>query len=625
MKFQPLQKYIDNNVIKKGFALPYGINNTPELEALAASAQILPNQQQQETYNDTIQFKDLQVKVKKLADLWKGEIDATEARRRLRYMEININENRQSGKFKADEIYIPIHVINDNITKESAQYIAYLTTSRNSAIFKPKIFTQIPMANIENWFTKLVRYPGWEIPFFRVLDGAATHAWDSVEVVFDADKPGHFGIKHLKHENCWFSRDTESLQQQSCIVVNCKCSKAELEKFPEINLEQLDNVFKDKEHIQQETSLMNIQKVFYKEKDGLVYVCWMNYEKCTDFLRGPKPLWLGRKSMVIDSISGQVVQTPNIYESQFPIEPLLYLMSEDSRIMSSKGRCMLDEYIQEAASSLVSSIVNSWHRASIIMGAPKTPVLGGAIEQTKTPIEGGRWYNQPVDFFHMPYPDAGGMTLVQALLTQNKSETSQVNFAVNNREDSRKTAREISAASQQSTLLSGAQVTLFSMFLRNVFTRCWSIAQSQAQQGLLNQNDLSPEYLNLEYELYSAGDIEVVQREETLQKLQASWPVIANTPAALPVLKDILTLAFPSQADKYVSALEQSGQDSTKISQALALILDTIIKSHSDVIPPEDQQKVQQLLQLVSQMQNSQQGTQNVQQTNNNTVKAQPQ
>lgn len=577
--------------------------NTPSLEAESAASEMKMNSAVVENKPSVHpDFEKIKGKVMKLKKDWDSEIDETETRRELRYLSVDVEQERVAGKFKQDEIYIPIRIIDDNIRKEAAQYIAYLTTSRNAAVFKSKDpeGKDLNMNLVEREFTGYVRYNGWEIPYFKVLDGAQTHGWDGVEIAFDKDKPGFFTIEHIAHEHLWYPVDTEHLQDSPIVVRNCRVTREKLEKFKNIKQDQVELLFKDKDNQETCESLITIQKVFYRI-DGIVHICWLDCAKSTDFIRDPKPLFLGRRQILVDSISGTAMVGDDIYESQYPIEILPYVVSENGKLKSVKGRVFYDEFVQEAAGSLISSIVNAWHRASQVMGAPKNPsgLTGNSPEVTNTEIIGGKMYNSPIDFFHMPYPDQSGLTIIQALITQNKSETSQVNFAVNNREDSRKTAREISAAASQASLLSGVQVTLFSIFLRNVFTRCWSISQSMIQQGYL-LTSLPPDYHSINYELYSAGDTEVVMREEMLARMQMSWSVVANTPAALPFLKDILSLAFPAHSDKYIKALEEANIEKNVI-KGLASVVEAALASNPEIVPPQDLPNLQMLLQAAKQ------------------------
>lgn len=584
---------------------PTVMRNSPEFnDILAKKAQeqqmggtpVIPPAQE---YPKGYDFKGLQDKVRFLSSKWKGRMDEAIKRRLLRMMEVNNDEERRKGRFKADEIYIPIHVIDDNISKEAPSYISFLTESKNSAIFKAQGVSQpVNFEPLERVFTSAVRYEGYEQDIFTVIDGFQLHGVDYLEVKYDDQKPGYFSFEQLGYENVWYPINVErnKLQLSPIIVRQCKVTKEELEAFPDVNQEQVDILFKDKLEDNPENLYVDIQKVYYRMK-GIVNICWMKFDKSTDFVRAPKPLFLGRIKSVVDQFSGITISSDNIYESFYPIVPFPYAITENKQLCETMGRAKKDENVQEAVSSLVSSIVNSYHRASNVMWAPKNPTSTAQIEQLDLVIENGRGLSQPIDFFHMDYPDESGMGLVNGILTQNKSETSQINFAVGNRQDyaSRKTAEEIKTAKQTSVKLGTTQIVLFSTAWREVMTMGFLIFKSQVEQGTIKLVDLDPSLLQYKLTILAAGEIEVVQRQETLVNLQNMWAIISQTPAAIPVLKDILRLMVPSYADKYIQAIEQ-GDPKNNLIQGLAMIITEIAKQHPEVIPPQSYEQLSVLL-----------------------------
>src|SRR4051812_25231641 len=84
------------------------------------------------------EWDDLKTKLHSLEAVWKVEATDTERRRKLRLLQVSVKEKQERGELAKDEIYIPVRVAQDNISKEAAQYISYLTSSRNTVVFKPK-------------------------------------------------------------------------------------------------------------------------------------------------------------------------------------------------------------------------------------------------------------------------------------------------------------------------------------------------------------------------------------------------------------------------------------------------------------------------------------------------------
>lgn len=575
------------------------------------------------------EWDEFRLKINGLRSVWNIEESETERRRQLRMMKIQLDLKREKGEIAMDDIYIPVRVIHDNISKEAPQYAAYLTTSRNSAVFKPKkklvdplTGAELPTEKLEQGFTKLCRYPGWEIPHFKCNDGSQMHGWDWIEVTFDETKPGHFACEHVMHERLWFPEDTENAQDCEIFVRVYRLSKKKmLSMFPdEASKEQINKIFYDRGDGSKMVnySLGILYKVYYRREDGIVYTCWLNPERCDWFIREPMPLFRGRRHIVKDTFSGIVVSAEPIFETRYPLHPLPYMVTEDNRLLKTKGRGFLDEYVQEAAGSLISSIVNAYHRAITPMASVDgDPGIGGKLAQLDIKMERDKIYNKKLDFWAPPYPDAAGLEMVNALLTQNKQEAGQTSFATLNRDQpgDRKTAREISASQQQQQMLSTVQVALYSVFLKDVYTDCWLIAKSRLEQGVLPDCDIDPAYLTTDYDVYAAGDTEVVQRDETVQKLMQVWPIISQTPAAMEMLKDLLNLVFPSRAQDYIKALTQ-GDPTKQVLAGVTQLLTAMVTSHPNLVPDD---KIEQFGQLIAAgKQLSGQTPQNANPTNNN-------
>jgi hypothetical protein len=323
----------------------------------------------------------------------------------------------------------------------------------------------------------------------------------------------------------------------------------------------------------------------------------MNIDKNSDFLRKPKPLHMGRWKIVKDKMTGMEINRTPMMEEFYPIVAFPYTITENKQLVETLGRAALDENTQEAVSSLVSHIINAYHRASQTFWSPKNPTTSNEIEQLDLVLENGRGLNQPIDFFSHPYPDASGMLLVNALLTQNKSETSQMNFAVGNREDyaSRKTAREISVADKKEQELSTTQVVLFSAAWTEVLNMCYLVFKGQVQIGTIVLENFDAAILDKDLILTSAGTTEVMQRQETLQNLQNLWPIVQNSPAGQVVLLEIIRLMIPTLADKVILALSQAPDK--QLIASLVQVIQGIAQAHPEIIPQESIPQLQQLMQ----------------------------
>lgn len=586
----------------------------PDTLSNPAIGELAPNQGIQQpipvaapAYPPGYTFEDLKEKVKNLKKQWESRIQTCKKNRLLRNMQIDNEEMRSRGKFKPDEIYIPYHVINDNITKESAAYINFITRSKNAATFRIRNSAEVNnFENLERVFTGAVRYEGYEHEVFPVIDGHALHGLDSIEVKYEPTRPGFFEFEHIGYENLWYPLKVQRgrFQYSPMLVRNCEVTKEELKDVADIDPAQLDLLFVDKDKNDTEKDYACVQKVYYRI-DGIVNICWMNVDVSTGFLRAPKPLHLGRWKIIVDEMTNIEISRQPINETFYNIVPFPYSITENKQLVETLGRAALDENTQEAVSSMVSNIINAYHRACQTFWAPKNPTSSTEIEMLDLVLENGRGLSQPVDFFSHPYPDAAGMTLVQALITQNKAETSQINFAVGNRADfaSRKTAKEVDVAEDVDGELKATQVVLFSSSWTQVLNIGYLIFKSQVEIGTIKIEDFDASILQKDLILQAAGINEVTQRKETLENLQNLWPIIQSNPmVAQVVLRKIIQLMVPSMSDEILMAMQQAGMDQKAVLAGLVGIIKAIATEHPDVIPPESMGQLAQLLQQAEQI-----------------------
>lgn len=412
----------------------------------------------------------------------------------------------------------------------------------------------------------------------------------------------------------------------------------------------------------------------YCKYEGKVWVSWFSFE-CDDWLKAPAPFYIGRKEYVqvmvprevpnpayqqalasaaspSQQISNSVnpplgmgikgnsenttiptpvlppptitIQQPEMQwqdavETIYPIFLLPYQETEEQEIVAHKGRVFLDAFKQEALTSICSGYINGLNRASNIYGSVDNPPDGttAAPKQLDTKLGSGSIYDRKVNFWHTEYPDPSVLQGMQWLDTYNSQEVGQLNFAANNRQDSRKTATEIGVANQQQAALSSVQVSLYSMFLREIYSFVWPIIQTRALAGLIKflqvpsqptidmltgqpkqtfTNDISR--IEMEYNVKAAGDTDVIQRSEMLMRMKNDWPIYAPTPLAMEFLKEMINLSYPTMANKWLPLLDQ--MDPRQMLAQLAAVLQGILKDNPEAIAkmkPEVKQQVGELLQ----------------------------
>lgn len=570
-----------------------------------------------------------EIHLKRLINNWNEELRDTEQRRKLRKVEINVEELRQKGILDEDETIIPVRTIDTNIQREQPPYINYLKNSRRLAIFrslsKPKEDTEL----LELEFTRGMSYTSWETPHFKCLDGSQTHGWASVEITYDKSKPLNCGLEYIAHDKLIFPTKTIDLQQCPRIIRIYDVSMLQLRDWVDkygFSDEQVSIILDKRKNTEKENDTIRIYKCYFKTikqetQKMCVYVAWFAVtEGMSDWLKQPMEHSVGIKSQQqvpdfqINQQTGQTEQTMKMQWvdeelSDYPIMLLPYRETEEDEITAHKGRCFYDENKQESQTATLSGFVNGITRASNIYASPKQEDGSGVslAEIKDVKLSGGRLLNKPIEFWHTDYPDPMVLKALQWFDTSNSAETNQVNYAAMNREDSRKTATEIEAAQGQQQLLNSVQLTLFSTFIRQVYSFAWLIVQSQALQGeivflivekqrpkvnpfmgqqpVIDPQTQQPEMETYEendferiaqiYDVRAAGDVDVVEKQELITSMQQDFALVSGTALKDQFIADYLRLKYPEQGEKYVTILQQNSQMQTM--QSLIARLGTVL------------------------------------------------
>ena len=573
-------------------------------------------------------------KLKALIDAWEPQREYTESCRRMRKVDVDVQALQSSGILKQDETIIPIRTIDTNIKREQPAYVGYLKQARRLAVFKNLENIQQNTELIEENFTLGMTYKNWEIPWFKVIDGAQLCGWDSVEVEFDTNRPLHAGLDHIGNENLIFPLDTKNIQACELVIRRYEITTKQLERFVTqfgFNKEQVDMTVAKNRSEKDKDRCVEIFKCWFRDTNGVVFVAWFDNKSGTDWLKSPAKLFLGRRVQgqpMFDMLGNEMPgQMEDVDETEYPVAVLLYGITEEPYIIQSRGRAFYDQPRQEAQTGLWSSCVNGALRASNVYGSPGQPdATGGKLSRVDVNLEPGIIYNQPLTFWSTPYPSDMLIKAAQTLDTQTQQETGQTNFAVNNREDSRKTATEIQAANVQASLLSSVQVSMFSTFVREVYCVCWKIVQAQAIQEVIpflqveltvvdplgvpstkRANNIPG--ISQNYDIRAAGDVDVVQRAEKLQRMQSMWQIVAATGAAPVFLLNMLKTMFPEDAKMYEQALQQGSAEKQLIGN-LGNVIKTLVTDEAGGLKPEYQAQAQQLQQLEQQVTATLQGGQ---------------
>lgn len=543
-----------------------------------------------------------------------------------RFKDINIKALQDKQELKPDQYLLPVRAIESNIRREQPAYINYLKQSRRLLIFRDIVEPLRVTTRLEDEFTRGMTYNGWETAPFKCVDGHQTHGWDAVEVVFDQSKPLHVGIEHIGNDRLIIPVDSQNIQDCEVILrlftVTCKQLKDLVKNF-EFSKEEVDKLL-DKQAENKKEATIQIYKKFCKY-EGAVFVSWFSLQ-CDEWLKPPAKMYIGRRQLQtrittqmvsafvgINPIDGSPIvtnqpqQVPtqewiNVDETMYPIFILPYGETEQVKIVSHKGRVFLDKPKQEAKTANLSQFLNGCQRASAIYPSMKPGMEKNAKELQSVKIGDGIIPPIPLEYNSPKYPDAVMLNLQQYFDSYDSQEAGQVNFAAINRKDSRKTATEISAATEEAAKLNSVQLALFSTFIREVYTFAWEIVKSRANQNkivfLVNpetgENDI--ETLNRLYDIRAAGDIDVVKRAELIQQYKEFWPIVANTPLATTFLSRLLKLAFPDEGELY-SSLVQQEDPRILIGQLVEVLKGSIDTAELQALDPQARQNLMMLIQ----------------------------
>jgi len=547
---------------------------------------------------DFTKYEDASTNVRQLLDVI-GTLEGTAVENRnSRKLDINVEAERADGHLDEDEFLVPAHIIDTNIRREQSKYVAYVTGSRRSAIFTSITEPTTATGELERDFTDKTRYPGWQVPLFKIIDGMQLHGYSIAEVQFDEDKSGHFAVEAVNYEDFGFPADTRDIQACEMLVHRHYFTALQLrdmvdnDDFNEDIVDILLNENPDGEGVNyvDVESLYEIEKVMFKH-EGKVFVAWSCCKKSDDWLRDPRPLYLGRRD-------GETLQD----EVDYPYVIFPYTILEDSAIQNATGRAFADRTVQETITSLMSSFVTAHRRAANFYFAKDNEDPNNTNVQTSVRFQPGALIDANIKQFQLTPPDTSMVSAIQSLMSQNAQEQSQINYAAMNRKDSRKTATEVQAASSEAQQLSSTQVSLFSIALKDVYEWCWRIYQSRVIAGALRPAASIDLFLNHKFNIKPAGDVDVIERQEKSQKMMMAWQVVAQTALAPVVLQNMMRLMFPDEGESYAKMLQIGDQKDQLLQQLMQVVNSLIVDQQTGQLTEEAQQFEQQLKMLQAQV-----------------------
>ena len=539
-------------------------------------------------YINTAEYSKLENKLTELKSILEDLTDKSIASRRLRFAEVDIEVEREAGRVQPDELYIPVHTIDTNIRREQSAYIQYLVQSPRAVITKDKFDPATDMSLLDIDLTNKLRYDGWQMPMFANVDGFQANGYGVMEIVQDLTNPGEVGFEQVQLENFAFVADTRDIQAAELLGRTYHFTKTKLlalcgdplnPKDGDWDREQVEKVVSTDSQAStaeplesaddKDKSLYRVQKVQYRI-NSIVNVGWACIGVADDWLRKPRPLYLGRRQLSqqnviqqgLSRLTGQIPPSENVYEKEYPYVVFQYLISENDTISHLKGRIFLDQDVQEGVASLLSSTCTQARRAAGMYFSEDTDDPNADLLMDKNVyFKPGCLIPKKVQAFKIDAPDPGIFSAIQILVSGNQQETSQVNFAEsNNQRDSRKTAAAIKESQAQRQTLTTIQVVLFSLALRQLYQKACEIIKSRVICGLIKvKPELMPLYQK-EFYVKPSGDVDVIEKQQLLQMMQQAWPVMQQTPAASLFLCDMIEKSFPDSAARYIQVIQQAQQ-----------------------------------------------------------------
>lgn len=536
------------------------------------------------SYINAVDYKDWTHKLKDIDSTLDDLAGEAACERKLRYAEVQVEAEKSSGKLAPDELYIPQHIIDSNIRREQSSYVQYVVQSPRAVILENIDNPPAETALIEKDVTSKIRFNGWQLSMFANIDGMQQSAYGIMEVVLDQSQPGELAHEYVQKQDFGITTDTKDIQDAEIVARNYYFPKTKLLQmalpeemggrgFDETQVKKvidtapapnsnstLSTDAKDK-------SLYRIQKVMFRV-GGVVNVAWSCSSVCDNWLRAPRPLFIGRRKAVMDPMTNQPAMSPNgvpvtqdMMETSYPYYLYPYLISENNTISQLKGRVFLDQDTQEAASSLLSSFCTAHRRAAgLYFSKDVSDPNDDVLMQKNVFFKTGCLINSKVTQFQLTAPSTDLLAGVQSLVTSNQQQTGQVNFAAMNRKDSRKTAAEVNASTQEQQQLSTVQVVLFSNALRNMYQCMFDIIKSRVLAGLIKVQPQLQQLYAARYTVKPSGDVDVIERQKMIAMMQQSWPVMQTTPANVAFLSDMLVKMFPDNAPKYLQIFQQAQQ-----------------------------------------------------------------
>jgi len=541
-----------------------------------------------------------------------GAVEATiVTNRRLRSNKADVEQMRSAGLLQENQTFIGVRLIHQNINQALPPLLSYLKQSPRMATFVPG-----DNAYLDQEFTRVLQYPGWEVPYIELLDGAELNGLGYMRVKHDATKLGAVAMDTVPMNEIIYDRRLKSLQDSPAVLIKHVITSVTFYHWDSFeNFDKESDGYKAiaNKLLSNEVNSVGDDLVIYEtfvKVNGFVYRGWY-YKDSKQWLKQPLPFSNGIEETVPEiNIDPMAMTSEPTYVSKpvhltyYPIAVKRIAIIENRKHDEVEGRAVDDYHKQEAATTLMTAAVNGSTQAANTMWAPDGANLDGvAPAQLQFKIKNNAIWKTPMRAFTSPWPDPMIFRGIESVIQQNAMETNQVAWAVNNRKDSRKTATEIEAAQQQQGMLTGTSALVFSIFLRDVLTMTWPIVQSAAKKGTIKflievSDPVEKEaILSKQYEVKPAGDIDFVEKQQRIANIQQDLPLFQGQPIGQEMLKEYIRLRYPEKYDAWSKVLTQ-GNDAQLIQGLAQALQATVTDEATGQLKPEFQPEAQSLQQL---------------------------
>src|SRR5689334_9968301 len=229
-------------------------------------------------YINSIDYKKLSPKLRTLLEMMDDSQQENRVAREMRYVEIDVENQRAIGKLLPDELLVPQHIIDTNIRREQAAYVQYDTQSPRAVILQDIDNPAIDTTVLEKDVTNKLRYDSWQLSKFANIDGMQQNGYGIMELVLDQSKSGELAHEFVKKGDFGIARDTQDLQEAEMTCRNYYFSKTRLYEMASDKQWKFDKTQIDKVIDQQPTddnntdasakerSLYKIQKLMFRVK-----------------------------------------------------------------------------------------------------------------------------------------------------------------------------------------------------------------------------------------------------------------------------------------------------------------------------------------------------------------------